>query len=694
MEQDVDGARRQYVALSGWQLGQRTQAVSGADTGRRESSGVSARPIPEHSGAGANDGDVVSSVAALLAEALQEVRSGRDHEAASLCEHVLAVQPAHFEARALLALAQGEAPSDDATMLTEQGRLCLTVARLEQAQELLERAVESGGDASSLAYLGTVRRLQGRYAEASELYRRALALDPEQLDAWMGVAALLCLQGNAAAAVQRLSELVAKHPDSVPLRATLGDIHYELGQYRAALECYEPVLDGHPEHLGCRLGLARCLAHRPFLALLLRSPRHLVESLEVDDVDPELLTQGAVALLRASPSLLEDPLLLLVLRQAVLTDLRLEHALTQARRELCLAPPREAPELAGALAEQCRLNEAAWPVSAEEEARLVSSPAWVRAMYAPEEVEPELVERGERIPTLTPVSAGNSAAVRGLYEANPYPRWRRLSRGGPVDLDQNLRLLTAGEWDPPAFLKRPRLLVAGCGTGRDLLSAACAWSPAAVTGFDLSRTSLAYAQQMAERLGVEVELFHADLLRLDGWERQFDAIVCTGVLHHLEQPLEGWRRLLELLRPGGVMLVGLYSETARRAIVAAQAEVRDMGVPPTPAGIRAARAHLGSLPQDHPAAGCTVLRDFYYLSGCRDMLFHVQEHRFTVPRITAALDELGLTFLAFDVEAPLRRLYRTLFGSGTSLACWEKFEQLYPETFLGMYQFWCQTGAR
>ncbi len=535
---------------------------------------------------------------------------------------------------------------------------------------------------------------QGRFAEAAELYRRALAVDPEQLHAWVGVAWLLCLQGNAAAAVQRLSGLVAQHPDSVPLRATLGDIQYELGHYLAAQECYEHVLDGYPEHLGCRLGLARCLSRRPLLALRLRSPRHLVESLAVEGVDPELLTLGAVALLWDSPSLLEDPLLLTVLDRAILTDLRLERALTQARRELCLAPPRDAPELARGLAEQCRLNECAWPVSPEEEARLAGAPEWVRAMYDPEVVSPELLERGRRIPTLTPISAGTSTEVRGLYEANPYPRWRRLSCGALLDLDQNLRLLTGGEWDPPDFLTRPRLLVAGCGTGRDLLNAARTWRPATVTGFDLSRTSLAYAQQMAEGLGVEVELYHADLTQLDGWERQFDAIVCTGVLHHLEDPLAGWRRLLQLLRPGGVMLVGLYSETARRAIVAAQAEVRRMGVPPTPAGIRAARAYLGRLPQDHPAYGCTALRDFYYLSGCRDMLFHVREHRFTVPRIAAALDELGLSFLAFETDGAVRHLYRTLFGAGTSLACWEKLEQLYPETFLGMYQFWCQKGDR
>ena len=563
------------------------------------------------------------------------------------------------------------------------------------ADELeLKQAGKPEGDPAVLARLGTACRLQGRYAEASELYRQVLDLDPEQLDAWQGVALLLSALGNAEAAAQRLSELVAKHPDSVPLRATLGDLQYGMGRYGPALECYERVLDRHPEHAGCRLGLARCLSRRPLLALRLRSPRHVAESLLDEALDPDLLAPAAAVLLRASPALLEDPLLSIVLRQAVLTDLDLEHALTQARREMCLSPAREAPELGLALAIQCRLNEFAWLVGPEEQTRLTSAPAWVRAMYGPEGVDPELVELGRRIPELTPVSTGISAEVRDLYEANPYPRWRRISRGAPMDLDQNLRLLTGGEWDPPGFLRRPRLLVAGCGTGRDLLNAAWTWRPAAVTGFDLSRVGLAYARRMAEHLGIEVELYLADLLQLDGWDRRFDAVVCTGVLHHLEDPLDGWRRLLRLLRPGGVMLVGLYSETARRGIVAAQAEVRAAGLPPTPAGIRAARAHLGGLPQDHPARGCTVLPDFYYGSGCRDLLFHVREHRFTLPRIAAALDELGLTFLAFETDGAVRRLYRTLFGPGASLECWDKLEQLYPGTFLGMYQFWCRKGLR
>ena len=53
--------------------------------------------------------------------------------------------------------------------------------------------------------------------------------------------------------------------------------------------------------------------------------------------------------------------------------------------------------------------------------------------------------------------------------------------------------------------------------------------------------------------------------------RRFDVIEANGVLHHLASPFEGWRVLLALLRPGGAMRIGLYSELARRGNTAAPA---------------------------------------------------------------------------------------------------------------------------
>ena len=38
--------------------------------------------------------------------------------------------------------------------------------------------------------------------------------------------------------------------------------------------------------------------------------------------------------------------------------------------------------------------------------------------------------------------------------------------------------------------------------------------------------------------------------------------------------------------------------------------------------------------------------DFYSVSELRDLLFHVQEHRFTIPQLKEYLDTLGLSFVA------------------------------------------------
>ncbi len=72
---------------------------------------------------------------------------------------------------------------------------------------------------------------------------------------------------------------------------------------------------------------------------------------------------------------------------------------------------------------------------------------------------------------------------------------------------------------------------------------------------------------------------------------------------------------------------------------------------------------------------------FFTASECRDLLFHVQEHRFTLPQIEAALETLGLDFLGFEFPGAKP-------AALASLADWHRFEAENPETFAGMYEFW------
>ena len=83
-------------------------------------------------------------------------------------------------------------------------------------------------------------------------------------------------------------------------------------------------------------------------------------------------------------------------------------------------------------------------------------------------------------------------------------------------------------------------------------------------------------------------------------------------------------------------------------------------------------------------------RDFYTVSGCRDLLFHVLEHRMTLPQIKAFIAANGLTFRGFDLDAATLQAYRTRYPAdqaATDLDCWHAFEEVYPNTFVRMYQF-------
>ena len=88
----------------------------------------------------------------------------------------------------------------------------------------------------------------------------------------------------------------------------------------------------------------------------------------------------------------------------------------------------------------------------------------------------------------------------------------------------------------------------------------------------------------------------------------------------------------------------------------------------------------------------TKSSDFYSLSTLRDLIFHVQEHRFTIPQIKNCLEELGLKFCGFvNKEAILN--FRKFHGKGADiydLELWNQFELSNPQIFAGMYQFWCQ----
>ena len=86
---------------------------------------------------------------------------------------------------------------------------------------------------------------------------------------------------------------------------------------------------------------------------------------------------------------------------------------------------------------------------------------------------------------------------------------------------------------------------------------------------------------------------------------------------------------------------------------------------------------------------------FYSTSECRDLCFHVQEHRFTIEQLKQIIEVNQLQFLGFLLPQSVKSLFNNYFPEDTKLTKlenWSIFEERHPHTFRQMYQFWiCKT---
>lgn len=298
------------------------------------------------------------------------------------------------------------------------------------------------------------------------------------------------------------------------------------------------------------------------------------------------------------------------------------------------------------------------------------------------------------IPTLEEVTDEISLKVREQYEQNPYPRWVNLDlRIQPRPIHSIVSLLGLKLYDENIKnIKNPYILIAGCGTGQHSLETATRFKDSKVLGVDLSLRSLAYAQRKTKDFGVKnIEYMQADILDTRKLNRKFDIIESSGVLHHMREPLKAWQVLKDALKMGGLMKVALYSELARKEIVEIREEIRKSRIGMSDLEMKSLRSKMMKLNKNSNNVIFSS-SDFFSLSEFRDLLFHVQEHRFTISQIKSCINKLGLKFCGFENDLILKA-FKLQFRKTEdlyNLDRWQEYEDLYPKTFTGMYQFWCQ----
>lgn len=674
---------------------------------------------------------------------------GRSQEAKAQFEEALRRRPAYVEAlnnlgNLLLSLGDltGAAQRlrqavklrpDLPEPLNNLGNLLIDLGDLPGAVAQYRQALRFRPDyPDALRNLGSALARQGRPAEALAPLERLLAQNPGDRQAALARAAILIDQGAADDALPILLAQLKEAPSPVAKAAfarCMGRIE------RAPPDLVEPLTRALAEGWGSPRQLAaaaiRALKEDPTISAALA---------RVAAAWPQRLTGETLLDPAGWEQLEENALLLILLETGVIGDVRLERLFTCLRASFSLDPGAAVSPLRLSLARQCFINDYAYELCESEQATIDSlraaidaaiasgaaiPPGWIAVYgaYQPlicleggalllerpdlepvatllrQQIREPLEERrlAAQLPALTAVRDGVSQQVRQQYEESPYPRWVSLGPAEPpISLSVALRRrFPGGPYRPPAENASGLVgLVAGGGTGHHPIQTARRYAGLQLTVIDLSLASLGYAARKAAELDLRnISFAQADILELSGMEDRFDLIESVGVLHHLLDPMAGWRRLVAALKPGGVMRIGLYSELARRGVVAGRALIAELGLAPTDRDIRAFRQRVMAAPEGDPIRGPMRLDDFFSLSECRDLLFHVQEHRFTIPQIAAALEELGLVFLGFEVEPGVEAVFHALNPGPTDrydLTRWAAFEEAHPACFIGMYQFFAQ----
>ncbi|WP_281556609.1 class I SAM-dependent methyltransferase [Thalassomonas sp. RHCl1] len=287
------------------------------------------------------------------------------------------------------------------------------------------------------------------------------------------------------------------------------------------------------------------------------------------------------------------------------------------------------------------------------------------------------------------ISVESSQKVQSFYIANPYPKWK-LEKVMPIDIDRYFK--QCGKTKP----KKMNILVAGCGTGKQLVNIALKEPNAHIIAIDLSPASISYASQMMKKYQIKnVKFMVQDILAVNTLDQRFDFIVSTGVLHHMASPEQGLAALTSVLNPDGIMYLALYSKLARQHLAGIKENILAHARLPeeklTRQDIKAWRSQLTAEQKQSRWYG---ISDFFYLNGLYDLLFHPQQKEYQLPEIADMLTACQLKFKWMAAPQIKKQLKIGQTGSqfplpasGENLHYWHQIEEKYPDAFAAMYHF-------
>ena len=639
---------------------------------------------------------------------------GQLMEAAKLYETILKKQPNHFDSMHLLGL------------IFDQ------IGQFERAVDHINKAIQLQPDyAEAYSNRGNALLALNQCDAAIASYDKAIQLKPDYAEAYSN-------RGNALLALNQCDAAIASYCKSIDLDKTKRYIWSNFAKCIAAHDVDTTLikLDDYIANLLTQ----RMIAPNELLPIILKiigNNQAIKDLFRIQEYANNLLKVSLII-----ENLNTVQLFLCIIKLTPISNFQYENSLCFIRKFILinyriLNENKEIIKFQQILAQQCFINEYVYFIT-DEESKLVAELEtninnaiankeqidifkittlatynslnkfqWAKNLYGLDGsieylnlLRMQITESQEEssirssIDNIASINNQVSQLVQAQYEENPYPRWTEMRKEfNQIKIKQLFELINSN----PVYknindLNSPEILVAGCGTGQHSISTASRFSGSNVTAVDLSLSSLSYAIRKTNEYGIKnIKYLQADILNLETLNKQFDIVESIGVLHHMANPLKGWKTLVNCTKPNGLMRIGLYSEIARKDITNARKLIKKKGL--SSSNIRSFRNEIFTSSDNEiiDIKNVSSFFDFYSTSMCRDLLFHVQEYQFNLIQIDEILNKLGLAFLAFEFPySNIKDAFRQENPSGSefSLLDWHQFELNNPNTFISMYQFW------
>ena len=603
------------------------------------------------------------------------------------------------------------------------GNILGDLGKLKEAEVSYSKAIKINPDFSEAhTNLGIIFSDLGKVKEAEKCHRKAIALNPNFANAHLNLGMILSDLGKVKEGFDSYLKVIEMNP-------TFSKIYPTITRFLKESDLSN---------------LNKSKLKQIFTIILKRndvSHKGLFQAFKFiygDEILNKCVTLDSD--FYKTESILNDKVVINALKKIIFTDLKWEALLNKTRRQLCDLISKNQENISYSalnfiigLGVQCFLNEYVYSISKKEkicldtiinnciEGELNETNIAILSCYFPlyklldqipslktftslnpsfreimelQIIEPlKEIELSKQIKKLGKINNATSLKVQSQYEENPYPRWRY----GDYSENQKISLIQGiNDEIKPNYINQSlddeqiKVLIAGCGTGNQIIQTQ-RYKNAQITAIDLSLSSITFAQRKINELEIDnVELIQMDILEIELLQKKFDIIECGGVLHHMDDPSAGLKALLGVLKNNCFLKLGLYSETARRDIVKARNYIQNKKITSNEDNIRNFRQTIISNKLSE-LNSISKSKDFFTLSSCRDLCFHLQEHRFTIKQLQDVLNSNKLKFLGFLLPKQIKSQYKRYFPEDkkqTNLQNWSLFEEKNPNTFGSMYQFW------